>query len=110
MEHDPQVREWDRLSKIDLDTVLTLPKHLTPRLIRTHLLTPLPKSDGPWYWWESILFPEEHEILTVQTGAIDDVHRAVSVADGDEKIREGKVIIEELAKLKYEVQHNRNLT
>jgi len=49
------------------------------------------------------------DILIWQTGAIDDVHRAVSDAKG-EKHTEGKRIIEELAKLKYELQHDRKLT
>lgn len=45
----------------------------------------------------------------ILTGAIDDVHRAVSDAK-DEKHTEGKRIIEELARLKYELQHDRKLT
>jgi len=48
-------------------------------------------------------------LLTEKTGAIDDVHRAVAEAK-DEKHTEGKRIIEELAKLKYELQHDRVLT
>ncbi|KAG9248074.1 hypothetical protein BJ878DRAFT_92929 [Calycina marina] len=43
------------------------------------------------------------------TGAIDDVHKAVSEAK-DEKHTEGKRIIEELATLKYELQHDRKLS
>ncbi|KAH8702546.1 serine/threonine protein phosphatase PPT1 [Talaromyces proteolyticus] len=48
----------------------------------------------------------------ILTGAIDDLHRTVSqVPDAEnEKQAEGKSIIEELAKLKYEVQHDRKLT
>jgi len=48
----------------------------------------------------------------ILTGAIDDVHRAVSSlpASESEKLREGKSIIASLASLKYELQHNRNLT
>ncbi|KAF1813523.1 DUF89-domain-containing protein [Eremomyces bilateralis CBS 781.70] len=46
----------------------------------------------------------------ILTGAIDDVHRATWKTDDDEKLKEGKKIIEELAKLKYELQHNRQLT
>ena len=45
-----------------------------------------------------------------KTGAIDDVHRTVLEAENETKIDEGKTIIEYLAKLKYEVQHNKNLT
>jgi hypothetical protein len=44
-----------------------------------------------------------------QTGAIDDVYRAVSESAGT-KQEEGKRIIEDLAKLKYELQHDRQLT
>jgi hypothetical protein len=46
----------------------------------------------------------------VQTGAIDDVHRAVSETTEASKREEGKRIVEDLAKLKYELQHDRKLT
>ncbi|MCJ1371532.1 hypothetical protein MMC20_002750 [Loxospora ochrophaea] len=46
----------------------------------------------------------------ILTGAIDDVHRAVGVCSEEEKTKEGKTIIEGLAKLKYELQHDRHLT
>ncbi|RDL39338.1 putative venom protein 2 [Venustampulla echinocandica] len=46
----------------------------------------------------------------ILTGAIDDVHRAVSEAEGEEKRAEGKKIIEQLATLKYELQHDRKLS
>lgn len=45
-----------------------------------------------------------------QTQAIDDAYRSVSNCDDAEKRDEGKKIVEELAKLKYEVQHDRALT
>ncbi|KAM3068841.1 Hairy/enhancer-of-split with YRPW motif protein 2 [Clarireedia jacksonii] len=45
----------------------------------------------------------------ILTGAIDDVYRAVSESSGT-KQQEGKRIIEDLAKLKYELQHDRQLT
>jgi hypothetical protein len=50
-------------------------------------------------------------LTVVQTGAIDDVHRAVSALDSSEqeKAEEGKAITQGLAKLKYELQHNRRL-
>jgi hypothetical protein len=54
--------------------------------------------------------PFSNPVLTIQTGAIDDVHRAVSETDDEVKRTEGKRIIEELAKLKYELQHDRQLT
>ncbi|KAL2358011.1 hypothetical protein BJ546DRAFT_195234 [Cryomyces antarcticus] len=44
------------------------------------------------------------------TGAIDDVHRATSSATDPETRDEGKRIVEGLAKLKYELQHNRQMT
>ncbi|KAL8647357.1 MAG: hypothetical protein Q9210_005604 [Variospora velana] len=46
----------------------------------------------------------------ILTGAIDDVHRAISACNEPEKAEEGKSIVEGLAKLKYELQHNRQLT
>jgi hypothetical protein len=49
-------------------------------------------------------------LTTARTGVIDDVHRAVSKCDEPEKRDEGKKIVEEIAKLKYEVQHDRQLT
>ncbi|KAI2601869.1 DUF89-domain-containing protein [Hypoxylon sp. NC1633] len=44
------------------------------------------------------------------TQAIDDLYRSVSECDDGEKKDEGKKIIEELARLKYELQHDRQLT
>ncbi|KAI2609122.1 DUF89-domain-containing protein [Hypoxylon fragiforme] len=44
------------------------------------------------------------------TQAIDDLYRSVSECDSREKQDDGKKIIEELARLKYEVQHDRKLT
>jgi hypothetical protein len=48
--------------------------------------------------------------LTSQTGAIDDVHRAVAETTIEPKRSEGKRIIEGLGNLKYELQHDRKLT
>lgn len=45
-----------------------------------------------------------------KTGAIDDVHKAVSAEKDAEKAEEGKTIISSLATLKYELQHDRVLT
>ncbi|BDD62098.1 hypothetical protein MPDQ_000705 [Monascus purpureus] len=44
------------------------------------------------------------------TSAIDDLHRTVADVTDEEKRKEGKGIIENLAKLKYELQHDRKLT
>ncbi|KAL2015733.1 hypothetical protein VTK56DRAFT_4904 [Thermocarpiscus australiensis] len=44
------------------------------------------------------------------TQAIDDAYRSVAACDDATKRDEGKKIVEELARLKYEVQHDRPLT
>jgi hypothetical protein len=49
-------------------------------------------------------------LLTVQTGAVDDVHRSVTDITDELKRAEGKLIVADLAKLKYELQHDRKLT
>ncbi|KAI9784947.1 MAG: hypothetical protein M1839_001143 [Geoglossum umbratile] len=46
----------------------------------------------------------------ILTSAIDDVHRATSASKDIEHSEEGKRIVESLAKLKYELQHDRQLT
>ncbi|KAI6249438.1 Damage-control phosphatase [Erysiphe necator] len=46
----------------------------------------------------------------ILTGAIDDIHKAVSETTDEQKREEGKKITAELAKLKYELQHDRILT
>lgn len=48
--------------------------------------------------------------LNFQTGAIDDVYKEVSETLDQTKSVEGKQIITDLAKLKYELQHDRALT
>lgn len=45
-----------------------------------------------------------------ETGAVDDVYRAISKASDPEKQAEGKNIVEQLGNLKYEVQHDRKLS
>ncbi|EPS34340.1 hypothetical protein PDE_09304 [Penicillium oxalicum 114-2] len=44
------------------------------------------------------------------TGAIDDLARTISTVSNDDKAKEGKSIIEKLATLKYELQHDRQLS
>ncbi|KAI1984630.1 Hairy/enhancer-of-split with YRPW motif protein 2 [Ophidiomyces ophidiicola] len=48
----------------------------------------------------------------ILTGAIDDLHRSlIQIPDGeDDKQKEGKEIVSQLAALKYELLHNRKLT
>ncbi|KAI1336343.1 DUF89-domain-containing protein [Xylariaceae sp. FL0016] len=46
----------------------------------------------------------------ILTGAIDDTFRSVAKCDDAAKLEEGKKIVEELARLKYELQHDRKLT
>jgi hypothetical protein len=44
------------------------------------------------------------------TQGIDDVHRSTHTSKDEEAIKEGKWVVSELAKLKYELQHDRELT
>jgi hypothetical protein len=44
------------------------------------------------------------------TQGIDDVHRSTHAAQGEDHVKEGKWIVSELARLKYELQHDRELT
>ncbi|KAI9762652.1 MAG: hypothetical protein M4579_000270 [Chaenotheca gracillima] len=46
----------------------------------------------------------------ILTSAIDDVHRTIATLQDDEKREDGKRIVESLAKLKYELQHDRQLS
>ncbi|KAF4344367.1 HRT2-high level expression reduced Ty3 transposition [Fusarium beomiforme] len=46
----------------------------------------------------------------ILTQGIDDVYRAVTKTSDPEKLAEGKKIIEQLASLKYEVEHDRKLS
>lgn len=44
------------------------------------------------------------------TQGIDDVHKSTSASKDEETVREGKRVVSELARLKYELQHDRELT
>ncbi|KAF1351701.1 DUF89-domain-containing protein [Lizonia empirigonia] len=44
------------------------------------------------------------------TQGIDDVHRSTGASKDEETVKEGKQIVSELARLKYELQHDRELT
>ncbi|OAG05500.1 DUF89-domain-containing protein [Paraphaeosphaeria sporulosa] len=44
------------------------------------------------------------------TQGIDDVHRSIYATQDEEKVKEGKWIVSELAGLKYELQHDRELS
>lgn len=71
----------------------------------------LPESDGQLSSSVSLASTAPAPLTVVQTGAIDDIHRAVFALDSSEqeKVEEGKTITQGLAKLKYELQHNRRL-
>jgi hypothetical protein len=47
---------------------------------------------------------------TIITQGIDDVHRSTHGAQDEDTISEGKWVVAELARLKYELQHDRELT
>jgi hypothetical protein len=44
------------------------------------------------------------------TQGIDDVHRSAGASKDEEVLKEGKWVVSELARLKYELQHDRALT
>ncbi|KAF2095009.1 DUF89-domain-containing protein [Rhizodiscina lignyota] len=59
----------------------------------------------------SFAYPSARERWPViVTAAIDDVHRSTAAASDAGVIEEGKRIVSDLAKLKYELQHGRQLT
>jgi hypothetical protein len=59
------------------------------------------------YFWEYL---REIVIDRHQTQGIDDVHRATAKATDPAVEKEGKQLVADLAKLKYELQHDRALT
>lgn len=63
-------------------------------------------------WRIRLKATSNHLLLTnaSKTGAIDDLHKAIGKTEDSEKQTEGKNIVSELAKLKYELQHDRQLT
>lgn len=70
----------------------------SPLKVADHHVSAAESSDG------------QETLTETRTGVIDDVFRSVSQCDDPEKRDEGKKIVEEIAKLKYEVQHDRQLT
>lgn len=52
----------------------------------------------------------EIPISPPQTSGIDDVYKSVAAATDPEVVQEGKKILESLSRLKYEMQHDRQLT
>jgi len=52
----------------------------------------------------------QYLLMLSQTQAIDDVHRTVGDTEDAQTQKEGKAIIEAMAALKYEMQHDRKLT
>ncbi len=45
----------------------------------------------------------------ILTQGIDDVHKSTWASSDEETVKEGKQVVSELAKLKYELQHNRDM-
>ncbi|KAH6622019.1 hypothetical protein C7974DRAFT_435095 [Boeremia exigua] len=46
----------------------------------------------------------------ILTQGIDDVHKSTMASNDEETVKEGKQVVSELAKLKYELQHDREVT
>ncbi|KAF4121885.1 Protein of unknown function DUF89 [Geosmithia morbida] len=63
-------------------------------------------SDKTSFAHETVLIRFPH----ILTGCIDDIHKAISKITDETEKAEGKKILEELVKFKYEVQHDRTLT
>ncbi|EXF81952.1 hypothetical protein CFIO01_02660 [Colletotrichum fioriniae PJ7] len=84
------------------------PSPQTPRtkLITTQLTAPYSTGDKTSFGW--VTARERWPVIITQ--AIDDLYRSVTQTKDAEKEAEGKKIIEEIAKIKYEVQHDRALT
>jgi hypothetical protein len=61
-------------------------------------------------YFDVLLVRSKLTLRALQTQAIDDAYRSVAACDEPEKIAEGRRIVEELGRLKYEVQHDRALT
>ncbi|OHF03892.1 hypothetical protein CORC01_00754 [Colletotrichum orchidophilum] len=69
---------------------------------------PAPYSTGDKTSFGWVTARERWPVIITQ--AIDDLYRSVAQTKDAEKEAEGKKIIEEIAKIKYEVQHDRALT
>ncbi|KAK1485400.1 hypothetical protein CTAM01_12615, partial [Colletotrichum tamarilloi] len=82
--------------------------HHKPRtkLITMQLTAPYSTGDKTSFGW--VTARERWPVIITQ--AIDDLYRSVTQTKDAEKEAEGKKIIEEIAKIKYEVQHDRALT
>ncbi|KAJ0277513.1 hypothetical protein COL940_007756 [Colletotrichum noveboracense] len=68
--------------------------------------TPYSTGDKTSFGW--VTARERWPVIITQ--AIDDLYRSVAATDDKEKQEEGKKIVEQIARLKYEVQHDRALT
>ncbi|WYZ46760.1 hypothetical protein EsH8_IX_000985 [Colletotrichum jinshuiense] len=69
---------------------------------------PAPYSTGDKRSFGWVTARERWPVIITQ--AIDDLYRSVLKTEDPEKQTEGKKIVEQIAKLKYEVQHDRALT
>lgn len=107
MEFDTKTRKMFNYS-IDLQlTVYSALHDLGSNLICLHIRSrPVARHSG---LSQSLTITPTHAKI-IKTGAIDDVYRAVVTCDEEEKCTEGKSIVANLAKLKYELQHDRPLT
>lgn len=71
----------------------------------------LQEIDGPSYSYvPTSIGVINSSQLSAQTGAIDDVHRAILAVTEPTQREEGKRIVEGIAKLKHEIQHDKQLT
>ncbi|KAF4932177.1 Protein-glutamate O-methyltransferase [Colletotrichum fructicola] len=72
----------------------------------TEYTAPYSTGDKTSFGW--VTARERWPVIITQ--AIDDLYRSVAATDDKEKQEEGKKIVEQIARLKYEVQHDRALT
>jgi hypothetical protein len=105
MEHDTKTRGYLMPLWISLSNTCSAVNDLGQNELRIHLSK---RSMAGHYCKQA---EQKSSIyLTRKTGAIDDMHKAVSNSADENKRAEGKRIVEDLAKLKYELQHDRKLT
>lgn len=92
MEHDPKTRECSEMQR--------------DRIFLTCNLAQYSTSDPTSFAYISAR--ERWPVIITQ--GIDDVHRSTWGSQDEEASKEGKWIVSELARLKYELQHDREIT